>query len=1010
MAFWLTFFLFVGFTAISELLRPKPKFGAPAASGIGDFNIPTAEEGRPIPIVFGTCRIAGPNIVWYGDLLVRPIRKKVKTGLFSSTRITTGYRYYLGMQMVLCHGEVDEILEVRWEDRAVGFTFAPAIHRAQEPAQGGLGLGGTQISPADALDDPVNEFGITDGDVTCEEGPAGSSGSVHGYRFSFGSPKGTVKTGWKIHVVAKKTDAGTIPLDGLELYAGTVWTGSEWPNATFVGGTLVHAEGAHPFGVWLRDIVTTEYDRYTIELSEAEATQLDALGNVSVLIYANANFGTNPTRVRHTQAYLEVPGGSADEPARLLFASPTQWGGDEEGGGVTGQLDFYRGTQTQTSNDYLESLLGDLPGYRGICYAVARQMYLGTSPYLKPMAFVVRRCPNGIGLTDAQANINGDANPAAMLYDILTNDRWGLAIPAASIDVPSFFAAGQVLASEEFGLSMNFDSSGSGRDLMGEILRHIDGVVYTDMQTGKLVLKLARADYGPADPLLLNTDNVKSCKIARPAWGDTKNTVKVRFVDRAANFQDRIAFEQDSANVEITGAISSQDYDYRGISNATLAQKIAARELRTAAFPLAPVELEVNRIAWRLPPGGVARLTWEPLGIVDMPVRVTRISTGELRDGVIKIDAVQDVFGLRGTGFTAPGSSGWVDPVTNPTGLDAAVLLEVPYALVVGPERLVMTLGAQSSSAQLGYEVWADLAGGVEFAFMNQERELTPAPLLANDIGYTESAIKVGVAPGLATLETVSDGDFAAGRHLALIDGELIAFQVIALETSGLYLLANVVRGVADTTPRNHAAGSRVWLLTEGSGLATGAALSGDATLAAKLLAFTSKAVQLLADVSALTLTTTSRALRPYVPRNVLINGSAYPVLVGSGDITVAWGHRNRLAEWSYADGGLTGSPEAGTTYNLRFYDEGDTLVKTYSGLTGTSQTWTTEVADAGHRLSRIRIELEAIVGSLASFQQFDYVVWRDMAQQPDALAIPNPAVQRRTRRFVNRVSNTSSE
>ena len=73
MGFWLTFFLFVGFTIIGELLRPKPKFGAPAPSGLGDFQVPTAQEGRPIPAVFGTVRLKGPNVVWYGDLVVDAI-------------------------------------------------------------------------------------------------------------------------------------------------------------------------------------------------------------------------------------------------------------------------------------------------------------------------------------------------------------------------------------------------------------------------------------------------------------------------------------------------------------------------------------------------------------------------------------------------------------------------------------------------------------------------------------------------------------------------------------------------------------------------------------------------------------------------------------------------------------------------------------------------------------------------------------------------------------------------
>src|SRR6056297_293467 len=63
-------------TAISYALSPKPRTEAPKAAGLDAFDLPTAEEGRPIPVVFGTVLLRGPNVVWAGDLKVDPIRKK----------------------------------------------------------------------------------------------------------------------------------------------------------------------------------------------------------------------------------------------------------------------------------------------------------------------------------------------------------------------------------------------------------------------------------------------------------------------------------------------------------------------------------------------------------------------------------------------------------------------------------------------------------------------------------------------------------------------------------------------------------------------------------------------------------------------------------------------------------------------------------------------------------------------------------------------------------------------
>ena len=59
---------------VSVALAPNPPEPKPAA--LSDVDAPTAEEGRPIPVVFGSVLLRGSNVVWYGDLAADPIRKK----------------------------------------------------------------------------------------------------------------------------------------------------------------------------------------------------------------------------------------------------------------------------------------------------------------------------------------------------------------------------------------------------------------------------------------------------------------------------------------------------------------------------------------------------------------------------------------------------------------------------------------------------------------------------------------------------------------------------------------------------------------------------------------------------------------------------------------------------------------------------------------------------------------------------------------------------------------------
>lgn len=54
----------------------QPKTPQPQAAELKDFYAPTADEGRPVPVVFGTVLVRSANVVWYGDLRTTPIRSK----------------------------------------------------------------------------------------------------------------------------------------------------------------------------------------------------------------------------------------------------------------------------------------------------------------------------------------------------------------------------------------------------------------------------------------------------------------------------------------------------------------------------------------------------------------------------------------------------------------------------------------------------------------------------------------------------------------------------------------------------------------------------------------------------------------------------------------------------------------------------------------------------------------------------------------------------------------------
>lgn len=50
---------------VAYLLMPKPKRDKPPEAK--DMDNPTADAGRPVPVVFGTVTVKGLNVLWYGD-------------------------------------------------------------------------------------------------------------------------------------------------------------------------------------------------------------------------------------------------------------------------------------------------------------------------------------------------------------------------------------------------------------------------------------------------------------------------------------------------------------------------------------------------------------------------------------------------------------------------------------------------------------------------------------------------------------------------------------------------------------------------------------------------------------------------------------------------------------------------------------------------------------------------------------------------------------------------------
>lgn len=66
--------LAISLIATAVALQVRPPEQKPAS--FEDINLPTADEGRPIPVVYGTYLVQAPNVVWWGNPSTEPVRTK----------------------------------------------------------------------------------------------------------------------------------------------------------------------------------------------------------------------------------------------------------------------------------------------------------------------------------------------------------------------------------------------------------------------------------------------------------------------------------------------------------------------------------------------------------------------------------------------------------------------------------------------------------------------------------------------------------------------------------------------------------------------------------------------------------------------------------------------------------------------------------------------------------------------------------------------------------------------
>lgn len=305
-----------------------------------------------------------------------------------------------------------------------------------------------------------------------------------------------------------------------------------------------------------------------------------------------------------------------------------------------------------------------IPGYRRqiLCAMLGNNtetsgMKIGTSPEVRSVNFEIRALSTGSASFLGQT-LADDADPAAVIYDLLTGFFGKIGLEGSRVGIISFQNASLTLFNESHGYSRSFEQGDDAANMIADVLRQIDGILYEEPTTGQITIKLVRFDYNVNDLDDINPDNASP---AGDGWysvqglSETYNAIRLTFTDRDKEYQDGIEVAQNMANVVAQGGrLRSLDLHMPGICTRALAQKVASRELAAVSSPLAKASVLCDRSFYPMRPGDVATFTWPELGIDHMVMRIVAVDLGTRHDGKIRIDMMRDIFDVSLGAFPIP--------------------------------------------------------------------------------------------------------------------------------------------------------------------------------------------------------------------------------------------------------------------------------------------------------------------------------------------------------------------
>ena len=477
--------------------------------------------------------------------------------------------------------------------------------------------------------------------------------------------------------------------------------------------------------------------------------------------------------------------------------------------------------------------------YPGVAYVCQANYNLGSSATLPNHTFEVE----GL-LYNTSINGEGDADPAQVIYDFLTNQQYGVLFPSTRISSATLFSTSAATTTGDssyqtyvramgWGISPYITNQEAANSILdrwaqltnsalvwtGYTLKFIPYGDATVSANGVTYLPPTAVTYNLTDGDYLQSANTDPVIQQRVDAADAYNCVKIEVSDRSNAYNLATLDWHDQTLVDLYGRREQSSITAHEICDTNMGHQVVSLIGARVAYIRNTFTVQLGPQFSLIEPMDVLTLTDAAMGLNALPVRVTQIQEDDSDNFTVTFEEFPGTTGQPNTATSQTATPTVNNSLAAPDPVNTPIIFDVPADISQGvPSVFCAVSGGASGVADPnwgGCIVYVSTDNSTFTAIGQINAPARMGALTASLAAYgganpdTTDTAAVSLVESAGTLvSATSPADAAAGSTLCYCGGEFLSYQTATLTGANAYNLTNLYRGLHGSTGAAHSSGA----------------------------------------------------------------------------------------------------------------------------------------------------------------------------------------------------------